>query len=462
MSSRFCDAFLERPMKLLLLSANTTQSPYPVYPLGLDYIAEILKPRHEVTILDMNIIAGLECLEAAVRECCPDVIGLSVRNIDNVDTVAPKSFVQGYERIILVLRGCAKAPIVLGGSGFSIFPGELMALLDADFGVVGEGEYLGPLLDALERGASVADLPGIMCKGGMVREPVPWPGPVKRQIRPADAKFRFYVERGGMLNLQTKRGCPFHCIYCTYPHIEGNTLRLNSPDEVAKEARELQERGARYLFITDSVFNSDYAHSLAVANAFHRHGLTIPWGAFFAPTRPPDGYYDALADFGLTHVEFGTESFCNTQLKKYGKPFEMEDVVAAQGRARRAGVHIAHYLLLGGPGEDEQTLEETLNRMEEIEKTVFFVFCGIRIFPHTGLHTLALKEGQILPDQDLLTPVFYRSRGIGTEEIIARIQQRTQGRMNWVYGDGGEKAERVVSRLHANGHSGPLWELLLR
>ena len=449
-------------MKLLLISANTTQSPYPVYPLGLDYIAGTMKPRHEVTVLDMNVVGGPERLEVAIRDFDPDVIGLSIRNIDNVDTVATKSFVQGYERIIRVIRGCTKAPIVLGGSGFSIFPGELMDLLDADFGVVGEGEYLGPLLDILEKGAVVADLPGIMSKGGSVRFPVPWSETVKRQIRPADAQLRFYLERGGMLNLQTKRGCPFRCIYCTYPHIDGNRLRLNSPDDVAKEARELQEMGARYLFITDSVFNADYTHSLAVADAFRRQGLSIPWGAFFAPTRSPDGYYKALAEAGLTHVEFGTETFCNSQLKKYGKPFDREDVLAAQGSAHRAGVHIAHYLLLGGPGEDAQTLEETLNHMEEIEKAVFFIFCGIRIFPHTRLCTLALEEGQLLPDQDLLAPVFYRSKGIGKEEIIAGIQKRARGRMNWVYGDGGEKSERILARLHAHGHPGPLWELFLQ
>lgn len=449
-------------MKLLLLSANTTLSPYPVYPLGLDYIAGAMKLRHEVAVLDMNVVGGLERLDVAIRDFDPDAIGLSIRNIDNVDTVATKSFVQGYERIIQVIRGCTKAPIVLGGSGFSIFPGELMALFDADFGVVGEGEYLGPLLDALETGTAVADLPGIMGKGGSVRLPVPWSGTVKRQIRPADAQFRFYCNQGGMLNLQTKRGCPFRCIYCTYPHIEGNRLRLNSPDEVAREARELQEMGARYLFITDSVFNSDYAHSMEVAKAFLRQGLTIPWGAFFAPTRPPDGYYKALAEAGLAHVEFGTETFCDTQLKKYGKPFDRQDLLAAHGSACLTGVHIAHYLLLGGPGEDAQTVEETLDRMEEIEKAVFFIFCGIRIFPHTRLCALAREEGQILPDQDLLAPVFYRSRDIGTEEIIARIKNRARGRMNWVYGDGGEKAERVVSRLHAHGHPGPLWELLLR
>lgn len=448
-------------MKLLLLSANTTKYPYPVYPLGLDHIAGALAPRHAVEILDMNVVGGLEPLDAAIREFEPDVVGLSIRNIDNSDTLATKSFVQGYERIIRLIRGCTKAPVVIGGSGFSIFPGELMALLDADFGVVGEGEFLDTLLNTLERGAVVADLPGIIGRGGIDRGSAPWTGEVKRRFRPADAQLQFYLKRGGILNLQTKRGCPFRCIYCTYPRIEGHRLRLTAPDEVAREALELQEKGARYLFITDSVFNSDYAHSMAVAGAFRRQGLTLPWGAFFTPTRPPDGYYEALAEAGLTHCEFGTETLCDTQLKRYGKPFRVEDVVAAHESSRLAGVHIAHYLLLGGPGEDARTLEETMNRMEDLQKAVFFVFCGMRIFPHTPLFDLALKEGQIAPDQDLLTPVFYRSKGIEAAEIISRLQNQARGRVNWIYGDGGEKSERIVARMHAHGHPGPLWELLI-
>ncbi len=449
-------------MKVLLISANTTNAPYSVYPLGLDYVAGSLMPRHEVRLLDMNRAAGPEQLEATIRDYAPEVIGISIRNIDNVDTLAAKSYIPGYERIVRLVRDRAAAPIVLGGSGFSIFPGELMLLLGADFGVVGEGESIALLLDALERGVDPTGLPGIVIKGGPVGAPVPWGGAVARRTCPDDAQLRFYLERGGILNLQTKRGCPFSCLYCTYPHIEGRRLRLVPPDEVAREARELQEMGARYLFITDSAFNADDDHSLAVARAFRRHGLTIPWGAFFAPTRPPEGFYGVLAEAGLTHAEFGTESLCDPQLKRYGKPFGAAAVFAAHESAHKAGVNIAHYLLLGGPGEDARTLDETMERAEELEKAVFFAFCGIRIFPHAPLYDLALAEGQITRDQDLLSPVFYRSRGIGTEEILARVKRQAAGRMNWVTGDGGEKAERIVTRMHAHGRPGPLWELLLR
>ena len=449
-------------MKVLLISANTTHAPHPVYPLGLDYLMGALTPRHEVQILDVNTAGGVEQIEAALRGGNPEVIGLSIRNIDNVDTLAVKSFIPGYERMVRLIRRCTGVPIVLGGSGFSIFPGELMSLLGADFGVVGEGEQMASLLDALERGGDSSVLPGIMVKGGPVRDPLPWTGAVKRQMRQADAPRRFYLERGGILNLQTKRGCPFRCIYCTYPHIEGCRMRLVPPDEVAREARGLQEMGARFLFITDSAFNADVDHSLAVARAFRREGLTIPWGAFLAPTRPPDSYYDTLAGAGLTHAEFGTESLCDSQLKRYGKPFGVEEVFAAHGSARRSGVNNAHYFLLGGPGEDKQSLDETMNRMEELGKAAFFLMCGVRIFPHTSLYDLAVEEGQVRPGQDLLSPVFYRAKGITTEAIIERVKRQAHGRVNWVCGDGGEEMERIVTRMHAHGRSGPLWELLFR
>ena len=449
-------------MKVLLISANTTNAPHSVYPLGLDYVAGVLTPRHEVRIVDMNRAEGPDELDAALRAGAPDLVGISIRNIDNVDALAAKSFIPGYERIVRLVRERTAAPVVLGGCGFSIFPGELMTLLGGDYGVVGAGEAVSLLIDALERGADPAALPGIVVKGGPVGAPARWQGAVTRRTCPDGAQLRFYLERGGILNLQTKRGCPFHCVYCTYPHIEGRQMRLVPPDEVAREALELQAMGARYLFITDSAFNADVDHSLAVAEAFRLHGLSIPWGAFFAPMRPPDGYYALLAEAGLTHVEFGTETLCDPQLKRYGKPFGAAEVSAAHESARGAGVHIAHYLLLGGPGEDARTLDETLERAEELEKAVFFAFCGIRIFPHSPLYDIAVAEGQIEHGQDLLSPVFYRSRGIGTQEIIARVREQARGRVNWITGDGGEKTERIVTRMHAHGRPGPLWELLLR
>jgi len=265
-----------------------------------------------------------------------------------------------------------------------------------------------------------------------------------------------------MLNLQTKRGCPFKCIYCTYPQIEGSSFRFVEPGEVARTARMLQDAGARYLYITDSTFNGSYDHSLKVARALEKFGLSIPWGGFFTPTPAPPDYYRELAGAGLKHVEFGTESLSDSMLEAYGKPFRTEDVFASHRSASLAGIHIAHYLMPGGPGEDESSLSETLLNSGRLENTVFFVFGGVRIYPRTALYEAALREGQIRPETNLLEPVFYWSPKLGRETAMNRMVEHAAGRMNWIFGSGPPAMHKMMARLHARGHIGPLWELLAR
>ena len=238
-------------------------------------------------------------------------------------------------------------------------------------------------------------------------------------------------------------------------------LRLIDPDEVARDALMLQNAGARYLFITDSTFNCHADHSLEVAKAFIRARLAIPWGAFFAPIKPAEDYYSILAEAGLTHVEFGTESLCDPVLSAYGKPFRAEDVYHAHERAADAGLHIAHYLLLAGPGENEKTLMETLENAAKLEKAVLIPFCGIRIYPHTPIHEIAIREGQITREQNLLAPVFYSSPGLSLDTIMEKVTLCAAGRPHWILAGGSGESGRVVSRLHARGHSGPLWEHLI-
>ena len=133
-------------MKVLLVSANTLREPYPVYPLGLDYVAGAIAQNHRVQIVDMNSLGGYNALAAVIKAFLPDVIGLSLRNIDNTDTTDPRGFIGQYRMIVDVIRQHSDARLILGGSGFTIFPTETMQALDADYGIVGEGERLALLL----------------------------------------------------------------------------------------------------------------------------------------------------------------------------------------------------------------------------------------------------------------------------------------------------------------------------
>lgn len=449
-------------MKILLISPNTLTVPYPVYPIGLDYVAGAISDNHEVRITDLNCV-DREALAAALLDFCPDIIGISLRNIDNTEAGGPLFFIEEYKELVSWLRTRSRAVMVCGGAGFTILPREIFTALELDYGIAGEGERFAMLVEALENKLPLSDIPGLISASAPDAAIVPWAGEQLRHFgKTSSSHHHYYLERGGMLNLQTKRGCSFRCIYCPYPHIEGNKHRLVPPDEVAKTALALQEAGAKYFFITDSAFNSDIAHSLAVAEAFRKFAVTIPWGGFFAPTRLPREYFRVMADAGLQHVEFGTESMSATMLQNYCKPFRPLDVLTAHNQALDAGLHVAHYFLLGGPGESAKTLDETLIAINALKKTVLFFFTGIRIYPHTALYDIAINEGKISADTDLLRPVFYESDAINHEAIEKIIVQKAADRINWIVGSGGAAAATTVARMHRRGYTGPLWEYLIR
>lgn len=453
-------------MRVLLLSANRLRFPYPVYPIGLDVVAGALAPAHEVRILDLCPLGPDEvegAVAAAVRDFQPGAVGISVRNVDNTDATHSRSYTEDVAALVRTLRGATAAPIVLGGAGFTLYPAEMLQATGADWGVVGEGERARPLVDALAEGRDPSSLPGVARRGGPAPEPAPIPADriAGRPGAPLNPSLGFYLSRGAILNLQTQRGCGFRCAYCTYPTIEGPRFRRRPVDEVAREARRLQDAGARFLFLTDSVFNADPDHCLAVADAFERAGLSVPWGAFFAPLTPPSGFYARMARAGCTHAEFGTESLSDAMLGRIGKAFRRADVLRAHRAAVDAGIHVAHFLLLGGPDEDDRTLEETLEGAELLDRAALFFFCGMRIFRGTALERMARASGQVGADDPLLSPVFYEPPALPLAEIAERVRRRARGRTSWVVGSGEERSEPLLQRMYERGHTGPLWERLI-
>ena len=470
-------------MRVLLISANRLHAPYPVYPLGLDHVAGALAPEHQVRVLDLCQVGALELPDAedadelpdaedadelhdavstAVADFQPEAVGISLRNVDNADGMETRSFTAHYRAVAGAVRAATRAPLLLGGAAFTLFPEHYMAALGADYGLAGEGERLAQLLGAFERGEAPPALPGLYVGENCLAPREPWRGPMgQRSLLPPE-QLSFYLERGGMLNLQSKRGCPHRCSYCSYPTIEGHGVRAMEPGQVARTARELQEAGARYLWIIDASFNCDEAQNLALARAFQREGVNVPWGAFFAPTPMSDDYWAELAASGLTHVEFGTESLSPEVLAGYRKPFGPAQVLRAHQQALDAGLYVAHFFLLGGPGETAETVDETLRAAEELRGSVRFFFVGVRLFPGTGMHRLALEEGQITPDQDLLEPAFYRPPGISLEQMAERAEQAAARRFAWVLGSASEHESDLLQRMYARGYTGPCWEKLIR
>ncbi|GFO53919.1 B12-binding domain-containing radical SAM protein [Geomonas sp. Red276] len=450
-------------MDVLLVSANRERNPYPVFPLGLSFLAGPLERQdHRLRVLDLGFAEdpGGE-LTAAIDDFAPRVVALSIRNIDNVTYPGSRSYLAEVKEMVDRCRG--RALVVVGGSGFSLMPVELMARLEADYGVVGEGEEALPeLLAYLERGETPGLIPGVIARGDRSVPPVAYLGSFDTPDRRLFPLARYRAE-GGMANVQTKRGCPFSCLYCNYPLLEGRKVRLRGVSEIVDEVNALvKEAGVDYLSFVDDVFNFPPEFAEQLCRALAREKLGVGWSAFVNPGYLTPHLVDAMAEAGCDAVEFGSESGSDRVLEALGKSFQAVDLRVASRLCRRAGISFAHYFLFGGPEESEATVEETFALADELDADANIAMTGIRIFPGTGLYHRALADGVIAADTPLLEPVFYLSPPLAGA-LCTLVADRALSRKNWVApGMELNMSDSMLEALRRFPVRGPLWKQLRR
>jgi radical SAM superfamily enzyme YgiQ (UPF0313 family) len=450
-------------MRILLISANRERMPYPVAPLGLAYIAgALLAKGHDCRAIDLCFSETIEHdLTQKIADFPPDVIGISLRNLDNLTYPPSISYLPELEETIAIIRRCTAAPIVIGGSGFSLAPLPLMQRLGVEFGIVGEGEgSMMELVQRLEQGGPLDGIPGVLIKGKdefLPRRPLDSFGGPARDV--LDNKR--YLREGGMANIQTKRGCPFACIYCTYPLLEGKHVRVRDVGEVVGELKALQtEQGVDYCYFVDDIFNYPPDYTEALLREMIAQGVRMQWTAFVNPRFLTPEITPLMAEAGCQGVELGVDSGSSKILSLYGKGFETQDIINASQHCREADLNFALYLLLGGPGEDEATLHDTFALMDRLDPTAVIIMLGIRIYPHTRLQGIAVQEGVIKEDDDLLEPRFYISPHIGPERLIEVVTEAAMRRRGWIVpGLEINISPPLMEGIRKFGYRGPLWEL---
>lgn len=435
----------------LLVSVNQVMEPYPVYPLGVAHLLGALQQAgHRADHFDLLAHGGLEGLAAKLADSSFDLIGLSIRNLDTLDSTASEVYATKALAVMDVVRQRSAAPVVLGGPAFSILPEEMLALLKADYGVVGEGEILLPwLAEQLGNGKIPAEK--------ILRstpDPAPW-----RPVEYEPVCLDYYLEWGGMINIQTKRGCPHRCSYCSYPSLEGRSLRLRDPEAVAADVmRAGNDLGAGYIFFADAAFNDPQGHYLQVAEALIRAGNKTPWCAFFRPQNLTRDGLELLKRSGLAAMEVGSDATTDTTLAAINKGFTFDDVCQVNDLAVSLEIPCAHFVIFGGPEENDQTVDEGLRNMDRLKHSVAFAFAGIRILPNTAIHDLAVSQNLLQPNTPLLEPVYYFSPEISVEGLDRRLKGAWGKRLDRVYP--ASDMQPRVRRLHQRGHIGPIWDLL--
>ena len=448
-------------MKVLLISPNIEALPDPVFPIGLAYIAAALdKTGIPYQVLDLFFEQDPDSsIDLAINSFNPDIVALSLRNCDNVSYPNYISYIPFCQHVVKTIRKSSSAFIVLGGSGFALLPEPILKFLGADFGIVGEGEKAFiELIDQIEKNKS----PAHEFKTGIVADYDEVIQDLDSSPVPDRSKFDngAYLTQGGMGNIQTKRGCPFNCIYCTYPVIEGKKIRLRNPESVCDEIESLLGYGIDSLFFVDNSFNYPVDHSMAVCKEIITRRLPIKWSCYANPKFITPELVELMIEAGCTGVEFGSDAANDTMLASLGKNFTVKDLRTSSLICRESGMSFCHSLLLGGPGETMETVNQTLDEILGMSPTAAICMVGIRIFPKTRLSIIAEQEGMINSGEDFLNPVFYVSDSI-KGEILAFLEDFSKDHHTWILpGMNINMNASLQKKLRRFGIKGPLWEYM--
>ncbi|MFA6148332.1 MAG: lipid biosynthesis B12-binding/radical SAM protein [bacterium] len=441
--------------RILLVSSNISTEPLPVYPLGLAVVAAGLAGAgHRVEQFDF--LASGES-EAVFREKIvsfdPDYVCISLRNLDNCDSTCPVGYPEIAKRLVGRIREVSGAPVIIGGPGFSILPEELLAFTGADHGVVGEGERV---LCDLIRDLSEGRTPPPIVRGDRLLDGAEMASPLYN-----GGMIAYYLDRSGMLNLQTKRGCPHGCVYCIYPSLEGDRFRFRDPAAVVEDiARAGVEHGVESFFFTDSIFNDPQGRYLSIAEEILRRELRIRWCCYMRPERIGRKEIALLKRAGMYAVELGTDAACDRTLRSLGKGFTFADALEVNRACVAERLPCAHFVMFGGPGETVGTVAEGLANLERLEHTVVFAYSGIRILPGTALHGLAVAEGVLSPGASLIEPVYYLSSRVDADTMNGMIAASFRGRRDRIFPPA--EGQKRLEVLHNFGFRGLLWDHLIR
>jgi len=451
--------------RILLANLNGYDQPYPVYPLGLAYLdGGLHEAGYETKIWDAHV--SQEPLESCVASFEPAFIALSLRNVDNVQYHNPRSFIGELLEFCRRLRAVTNARLILGGSGFSVFPKELFELSGVDFGVQGEGEVaLVQLLSAVETGEGYESVSGLLYRDASgalrVNDCNARDTAFSSEPRHDEPLLRAYAARGSLAGVQTQRGCPLRCCYCTYPLIEGKRSRYRTGQDIVREMRSLLSMGSDFTFIVDSVFNTRADHVEQVCTAIEEAHLDMEWQCFLRPRNVTRELLQLMHRAGLRHIEFGSDSFSDPVLKRYGKSFTFEEIRECSLYAHELGIKYSHFLIFGGPGETPESVEETLSRAQLLPGAFYFATIGMRIYPGTPLwrELAPEKNGETAADY-LVEPRFFLEPPFTVGGLHDRLSLHRRHCHNWVVGDPPPEFLETITKLRKKGIRGPMWEYI--
>jgi len=334
-------------------------------------------------------------------------------------------------------------PIIAGGVHASIYYGQVLEFYGADYVVIGEGERtILELLGALSGGLPLDGIKGIAFKrdGQVVLAP-------ERELiedldsLPFPRHELFITPETRMAGILTSRGCPFKCSFCCLHTISKRRFRKRSVNNVVDEVEFILRDfpNVTSIQMADDTFTLDPARAMDFCREIIRRGIKT---RFFCSARIKPAsveLFELMERAGFVSIGFGLETGSAKLLKSIHKSITREDVLQTFEMLKDRKISIATFLMVGFPGETDETVAETIDLIKRLQKIKYFEFAGVArlwVYPNTEVYEILRASGRIddsywLTEKDV--PFFTLEHSEEElERMVTRITLACQPWRQWV------------------------------
>jgi radical SAM superfamily enzyme YgiQ (UPF0313 family) len=398
-------------------------------PLGLAYIAGYLDPdKHDTKMLDLMFADDyLGQVKKSVQEFQPDMVGLSIRNLDNGSNLNPESVLPITKEVTDLIRSISKATIVCGGPAFSILPTECFNFVGPDVGVAGSGgDVFSDLADRIESLESYTDLPGLVYRADgniTVTDPQPTFG-VMKPPRLEELDLEKYSEAGFGVGVITKW---FSSQGGSSDASDRQNLR--PIQEVLDEIKDMKQRlGLNKFFFIANGFNAPVDHAKSFCQALIDADLEIEWNTGLVPRNCDPELIALMKKSGCALVIMG--DLVVDAINPDELSVRLDQMLEVCRLCEEGGLPYTVGQTFGSPGETRETVEQKLVFLRAINPTVANLRIGIRMLPGSKSTDQARADGRVFADSDLLMPTFYVSESVN-DWIVDHLQSEASKNPSW-------------------------------
>jgi anaerobic magnesium-protoporphyrin IX monomethyl ester cyclase len=199
------------------------------------------------------------------------------------------------------------------------------------------------------------------------------------------------------LPIVTGVGCPQSCTYCPYPVGYGKKIKTKSIDKIIAEILYLNENfGIKGFVFREQNFTHNKKRVMDLCDQIIQRGLGIKWVIESRVDSVSEELVTKMRDAGCFRIMYGVETGAQNILYESGKPgVNLEDIKRAFTLTNNAGIYTMALLIIGLPGENRETIEDTTKFLQEINPDKISLF-SLTPYPGTELYETASEQGWLI------------------------------------------------------------------